>query len=636
MKTCMRSNAAKHLILGGVFLLMSGFSGEVSPISGAEEPVMANSENVPQPAPTESTPQPRVLMSPSAQNRPTRYSRQEPPQTPAAATTPQFISDSGDVKGMKITRDRISLDLKGIDINELFRILSLKMGITIVPSRSVTGRVNIFLNNVTLQDALDIILISQDLAADRRDNIITVMTAPEYERLYGKRYNEKRKFKNIKISYAKPATVFNALGQIKSDIGKIIVDESSGNIFLIDVPEKLELMERTVKDMDQPLAIEVFDLKYAKSSDMKTQLSSAITQGAGEVLVDEKSGKVVVTDLPGKMKKIKKIVNAFDSEPLQVFIQAEIIQVTLNDQYQRGVNWEKIFSEWNKKKLGLNRLGLLSAVVDIAGSYPLASIGAVSQKVTLGTMAVNNYTVVLNYLETMGDTKILSRPQIAAVNNQEAKILVGTREAYVSQTLSQAQTTTVTSESVQFVDVGVKLNVVPSINRDGYVVMKIKPEVSSVSRTITTALGSIIPIVDTAEAETVVKVREGTMIMIAGLMKDEKKDTKLGLPILGKLPLIGAFFSNRDFQKKRTEIMVFLTPYIISGDAPVAGKTATEYIPPDMASPGLRDHLVAKNIESIDVSPIFDEKKAGRIEAPQPKVKSEINIQEKMKGLKGL
>jgi len=123
------------------------------------------------------------------------------------------------------------------------------MGITIVVSKGVTGRVNIFLNNLTFQDALEVILVSQELAYDKKGKVLNIMTAAEYERQYGKKYDEKRKLKDIQLTYAKPASVLATLGQIKSDIGKIIVDEATGTIFLLDIPEKLELMEQTVKSL---------------------------------------------------------------------------------------------------------------------------------------------------------------------------------------------------------------------------------------------------------------------------------------------------------------------------------------------------------------------------------------------------
>ncbi|MCX5704325.1 MAG: hypothetical protein NT066_07565, partial [Candidatus Omnitrophica bacterium] len=91
--------------------------------------------------------------------------------------------------------ERISLDLKGIEIIELFRILSLKTGLTIVPSRGVAGRVNIFLNNLTLEDALDVVLLRQDLTCEKEGNILHIMTDAEYKTIYGKPYKEKRKFR---------------------------------------------------------------------------------------------------------------------------------------------------------------------------------------------------------------------------------------------------------------------------------------------------------------------------------------------------------------------------------------------------------------------------------------------------------
>jgi len=538
-------------------------------------------------------------------------------------------------EGIKINKEKISLDLKGIDVVELFRILSLKMGVTIVPTKSVSGRINIFLNNLTFDDALDVILISQDLACDIKGNIINIMTSAEYEKLYGKKYNEKRVFKSFKLSYAKPVSIFNALGQLKSDIGKVIADEATGTILLIDIPEKLDLMEATIKDLDRSPETEVFDIKYAKTTDMKTHLSTAITTGPGEIFVDERSSKVVVTDLPEKMKKIKRMVKAFDEESRQVFIEAEIVQITLKDEFQRGVSWEKILSNHN---------------VDIKGSFPVANSFTPSPLLTadyfqaaVGILSSEKYSATLSLLQTFGNTKILSRPRIAVLNNQEAKILVGSREAYVTQTQSQAETTTVTAENIQFIDVGVKLNVVPTINKDGYITMKIKPEVSSVRETLTTALKSVIPIVDTAESESVVKVKDGAMVMIAGLMKDDIRKDSSGIPILSRIPFLGAAFGSRGQLKKRTEIVVFITPHIISGDITASGKIVENWFPPDTIPEDMGESVISKRVEEIKVKKqpqeeavLLEEEQLKAQESPAPaaKAKESSEIQSKMKGIK--
>jgi type II secretory pathway component GspD/PulD (secretin) len=597
-----------------------------------------------QPYPSQMPGQPPPAGGPiPGQPYPSAPTQAEPQTQSAPSSTTEWttettspISEEEVNEGVKVSKERISLDLKGIDIAELFKILSLKMGLTIVPSKGVTGRINIFLNNLSFEDALDVILISQDLAYEKKGNILNVMTSSEFTTLYGKKYNEKREFKTFKLNYAKPSTVFNALGQIKSDIGKVIVDEATGTVFLIDIPEKLALMENTIKDLDQTPQTEVFNIKYAKPADIKTQLTSAITSGTGEVFVDERSSKAVVSDLPAKMKRIKRMFKAFDEESYQVFIEAEILQISLRDEYLRGINWQKNFSEKHWDDLYFKGVFPLAA-----GFTPSPLFTADYLEMAVGTLARENYTAKLQLLQTYGDVKVLSRPKIAVVNNQEAKILVGQRLAYVSQTQSQAAETTVTAENVQFIDVGIKLNIKPTINKDGFITMTIKPEISSSLEPLTTALGSVVPQIETVETETVVKVKDGVMIMIAGLLKEEKRAARSGIPVLGRIPFLGAIFGTQAAQKVRTEIVIFLTPHLISGDRSTSIAEIEKRFPPDIIPEDMEEDLISKKAGEIKVKRPQEEKKllqedklkAGKALPIEGEEKS-VDIQEKMKGIK--
>jgi type II secretory pathway component GspD/PulD (secretin) len=447
--------------------------------------------------------------------------------------------------------EKISLDLQGVDINELFKMLSLKTGLTIITTPEVQGRVTVFLNNLSFEDALDVIVTKQNLAYDKKGNLIKVMSPAEYEKGFGEKFGERTEKKTVKLNYAKPSNIVTIISSLKSSIGKIIVDEPSGTILLIDSPQAISQMMKTISDVDRPLETAVFDVNYAQSADIKTYLNELITPGVGQVIIDERSNKAIVSDLPQRLDKITKLMKEFDEESRQVLITGEIVQVSLTDKFSRGIDWEKVLSE--RRLAGL----------DFAGSFPTTL--SVYQKISVGTLDRDKYKAALNFLQEFGDTKILSSPRIVVVNKEEAKILVGSREAYITSTLSQAQTTTVSAESIQFIDVGVKLKVVPTIGKDGYITMKIKPEVSSVRETITTSSGSQIPIVETSEVETVVKVKDGSMIMIAGLMKEEKRDTINGWPKLSKIPLLGALFGSRIKSNPKTELVVFLTPQLISG-----------------------------------------------------------------------
>jgi type II secretory pathway component GspD/PulD (secretin) len=504
-------------------------------------------------------------------------------------------------------KDKISLDLKSVDIVELLRIISLKTGETIVPSKGVTGRITIYLSNVSLDDVLDIVLLTQDLALYKKGNVYYVMTAAEYKKIYGKDYIDQRKVETIKLSYSKPSVIFNALGQLKSDVGKIVVDETSGTIILIDTPDKLEMLKKAVVDMDQPLGTTVFNLNYAKSADAKAQLNAAITQGTGEVIVDERSGKAIVTDLPKKMDKIKKLVREIDEESRQVFVEADVIELTLSDEYQRGIDWQEVFSLATKSGL------------TFSGYFPM--VLANYQQIALNTTTSSNH-VVAKFLETYGKTDIISQPRITVVNNEEANLMVGERDAYITQTQSQATSTTVTSESVEFVDVGVKLKIVPRIGSDGYITMKLKPEVSSVKETITTALGSRVPIVQTSQAETVVKVKDGTMIILAGMTKTEDEDTIKGWPVLSKIPFVGALFSNRDKSKTRTEVIIFLTPHIVpSGEGTTSDKITKiipyEYLPQNLQNRVSRDRALED--AALNLAPPLTPEEKAKLAATPPK-----------------
>lgn len=453
---------------------------------------------------------------------------------------------------------KISLDLRGIEITEVLKFLAAKGNLNIVTKAGISGKVTLFLKDVTIEDALEVILILNNLAFEEINGVLYVMTEAEYQTLHGKSFGERRRLKTLQLKYASPVDMSAILKEIKSAIGKVIIDKETGAIILIDTPEKLTQMEEIIAKFDQPgfgwpLTEQKFKLTYAEAGEIEDDVSKILTKNIGKLKVDERTNTLIVTDLPQKIEEVEQMLTAFDTPPRQVLIEAKIVQVTLDDDFKMGIEWDRLLSQAKFHSLRFT------------ASFPASSLSAY-QKISVGTLATDDYTATINLLKSVGETKLISSPRIAALSGEEAKILVGTREAYVTQTISQAETTTTTAESIEYVDVGVKLHVTPIVHPDGFITMKIKPEVSSVIRTLTTAQGSQVPIIDTTEVETRVMVKDGVSVIIAGLIKDKKQVTKKSTPFFGSIPFLGVLFRSESEEIDKTETVVFLTPHIISGE----------------------------------------------------------------------
>lgn len=478
----------------------------------------------------------------------------------AEVQTDPALSSGAEGAPLQMAQDsgKISLDLKGMDVIEVIKMLAAKGGLNIVLGGDVKGRVTIFLKSVNLMDAFDIILIANNLAYDKRGDIIYVMNQRDYERMYGEKYAEKKEVMIFRLKYAKAVEVSKALNQMKTKVGKIIVDEGSNTIVAIDNPMALSQMSDAMVSIDLPTVKKIFELKYAKAADMKDKITENLTKGVGTMQIDERTNKIVVTDLENNMGDIEKVMTAFDDKPQQVLIESKILQITLDDRYKLGVDWGSVIRQMQKELT-------LKSAFQLAASNAFGPPGA---QLILGSMDSGDVNIMIQVLKTIGDTNLLSSPRITAINNQEAKILIGTSQPYATNTVTQGTSTTTTGTNLNFIDVGVKLYVTPTINKDGFVTMKIRPEVSSTSSNYTYGTPpTTVPIVQTTQAETSVTVKDGTTIIIGGLIKDERSDTVNKIPLLGDIPIVRTAFSNRDKRITKQELVIFLTPHIITGES---------------------------------------------------------------------
>lgn len=528
------------------------------------------------------------------------------PDQPAPAETSQKSETEGvgAIEPMAAGMEgRISLDLRNIEVTDALKFLAMKTGVNMISTKDVSGRVTLMVLNVPAKDVFDIMLRSNGLAYTKEGEIYNIMTGDEYKALFGKKFADIREVKVFRIKYAIPEQVFTMLDALKSEIGRVLVEPDSGTALIMDTPDKIAEIEKALSTLEQKNLVRVFQLKYAKAKDVEEQLKTQLdAKKVGTIKADERSNQVIVQTLPERMANIEKMITSLDQKTKQVLIDSTIIKVKLTDQLETGAEWEGLLgaaSKYGMAYLGANPFSIIKPTTtdttntyqsrydyltktmnNEIGSYPATYNTASSTSTTKTGPGVLNLgiisgdkdvNIVLKYVQTLGNTQILSNPKISIVNNQEAKIHVGERQAYVTSTTTTGQSTSTVSEEVTFVDVGIQLSVTPTINDDGFVTMKIKPEISSVVSFLDTPSGNKIPIIDTSVAETTVMVKDGTTIIIGGLRRDDKTAAIEQFPLLSKVPILSYFFKNKTTDTERTELLVMITPHIITGEVLTTG-----------------------------------------------------------------
>jgi general secretion pathway protein D len=369
------------------------------------------------------------------------------------------------------------------------------------------------------------------------------------------------------------------------------VDKESGMVLVMETPENMAEIEKVINSLDKKRVIKSFYLQYAKVKEVEERLRPQLNdKGTGTVQADERTNQIIVQAYPERMGQIEELIKSLDKKTKEVLIVSKIIRVALLDTYDKEIQWEGLFKDINllpgfqqgwmgsHESNALARTGN-SFVDDFINIPPTtrppqgAKVFPTANMVVGQTGVDGGYEVLFKFLQTIGNSRVLSSPRITVTNNQEAKIHVGERQAYITSTTTTGSTGQNTvAESVTFVDVGIELSVTPTINDDGFITMKIKPSISSVKDTLVTASGNKIPIIDTSEAETTVMVKDRTSVVIAGLRKDEWTDTNSQVPYFANLPIFGGLFKSGSKAKDRTEVIVLLTPYIVGGEKFMTGE----------------------------------------------------------------
>lgn len=271
----------------------------------------------------------------------------------------------------------------------------------------------------------------------------------------------------------------------------------------------------------------------------------------GSVVSDHRTNSLIVTDIPERIPVIEETITQLDVKPIQIFIEAEILEVTLDTLRRLGVEYSDSIGQV-ASYVGPKRTSYFPFV------RGLLDTGTKSH--TMGTLSLADTTILFKLLATEKDVKFLARPRLLTLSNEVAEIRIIADAVTGVTSTSQATTGTVT-ETVERNTVGTILRVTPIVNEEKYITMVIEPEVSRVIQSI-----SFTKFLDPNRraARTTVMVPDGGTVMIAGLISTENTDSNRRIPGLGDIPLLGLPFKRSESEHKNTEIILFITPHILT------------------------------------------------------------------------
>ena len=274
--------------------------------------------------------------------------------------------------------------------------------------------------------------------------------------------------------------------------------------------------------------------------------------GRTTIVPDLATNSLVIRTAPPNFSVLRETIEQLDVRPPQVLLEVLIAEVTLDRSSQYGINWQGYTS--GARASGTIGFGSQN-FSDTAGFQGLGA-----RIVRLASVDVR---AIIRALSTTTNVRVLSTPRVLALNNEEARILVGSSVPFTSSTLTGLNA--LVNQVVQFRNVGTQLTVIPTVNNDGYVTFRVLQEVSALSaQTIAAAQNA--PVITTREAETSAIVKTGHTVVIGGLIGESEQLTETGVPLLRHIPLLGYLFKSRSVIRVRTEIAMFLTPYIVYTD----------------------------------------------------------------------
>lgn len=401
---------------------------------------------------------------------------------------------------LKYYGKKISIEVKDIEVRNAINLIADESGANLVMSEGVSGNLALKLRNVPWDQALVLILKAKKLGYTRQGNVLRI----------------------------------SPLSEIKQ--------EEEDAMKLAESRKKIE-----------PLKVQMIPINYAKITDLQGQIKTVISE-RGSIVADTRTNALIITETAEVLDRAKKIIASLDVAPAQVLIEGKLVEARESFDRKIGINWDIAGQPSAVGSAGANMTPNLSIRPSQLGS---ASLGF---NLTLGTLDVlGDLSSVLQLEEKEENVKVISSPRIVTLHNEQASI---TQAATISVLASQSTSADMKVVNRTYKDLTMKmeLNVTPEVANNGVVQLKV-----DITREFVGAIrddGTASP--HSRSAKTKVMVKSGQTAVIGGIYQNDGSQLETGVPVLKDIPILGYLFRGKTFHKDKTELLLFLTPRVLS------------------------------------------------------------------------
>jgi MSHA biogenesis protein MshL len=444
---------------------------------------------------------------------------------------------------------RISLGFsEPTPIQDILLLLVRDTRLSVIPDPSLDQAFLGDIKNVTIREALDLILEPLGLDYSVRGQIIRVFPRELETRFYSIDYVITQRSGSRSIA----GTTGAGGNNIGLGGGQSSIVAGAGGVAGVGTGSGAASGGSTsqVSGTDSP------NLYVDLGEGVKTLLSED-----GRMNLDRTAALLQVTDRPSRLARVEQYLEAVMLRVTrQVQIEAKVIEVELHDEFSAGINWQAVFGGLTNNATATQTLAPATT-----GGFTLA-------------LNVGDFSALLNAFAAQGKVNVLSSPRITAMNNEPAVMRIGTQDVFfITTTQIDSQSGQIVQSSVtpQSLTEGLVLSVTPQISADGIVHMNINPSITERTGVATSRLGDQVPIISVRETDTLVRVRQGETIVIAGLMQDRASVDTAKVPFVGDVPVVGNLFKRTEKSRRKIDLVILITPTVM-GPGETTATTARE------------------------------------------------------------